>query len=245
MAQLNIGSLPQETNLETTDRILMWDATVTSASNIKYMSVAQLNASVTAYITPTVTANVSASCIVNPSPKSANNILTYSGTAWTAASTAPTNTVAEVSIQAGAVTINKIGAGAVDNSKIAASGIDASKLTTGTLPAAQVPSLDAGKITTGTFTTTQIPSLDAGKITTGTFSSSSFIPNLPASKITTGQLAVANGGTGASTAVAALTALSGYGGPNDAKPGRRIFIQSADPNTTGYTMVDGDLWFQV
>lgn len=64
------------------------------------------------------------------------------------------------------------------------------------LVAADIPTLDAAKIGTGTFTTSQIPSLDTSKITTGVFSAS-FLPTT----------AINKGGTGQTTANAALNAL--------------------------------------
>src|SRR5690606_25959957 len=57
------------------------------------------------------------------------------------------------------------------------------------------------------FDAARIPNLDTAKITTGTFADAR-IPNLAASKITSGQLAIAQGGTGAATALAAFNALS-------------------------------------
>ena len=74
----------------------------------------------------------------------------------------------------------------------------ASKITSGTLGTARIPDLAASKITSGTLGDARIPSLAASKITSGTFDTAR-IPNLAASKISSGQVAVAQGGTGAST----------------------------------------------
>ena len=74
----------------------------------------------------------------------------------------------------------------------------ASKITSGTLGTARIPDLAASKITSGTLGDSKIPSLAASKITSVTFDTAR-IPNLAASKISSGQVAVAQGGTGAST----------------------------------------------
>tara|TARA_R100000654_G_scaffold478_7_gene1757 strand:- start:3245 stop:4867 length:1623 start_codon:yes stop_codon:yes gene_type:complete len=74
----------------------------------------------------------------------------------------------------------------------------ASKITSGTFGTARIPDLAASKITSGTLGTARIPNLAASKINSGTFDAAR-IPNLAASKISSGQVAVAQGGTGAST----------------------------------------------
>ena len=56
----------------------------------------------------------------------------------------------------------------------------------------------ASDVTSGTFATARIPNLAASKINSGTFDAAR-IPNLAASKINSGQVAIAQGGTGAST----------------------------------------------
>lgn len=72
----------------------------------------------------------------------------------------------------------------------------------------QIPNIPASKITSGTFADARIPSLAASKITSGTFADAR-IPNLNASKITAGTLPIARGGTGATTAAAALQSIMG------------------------------------
>ena len=59
-----------------------------------------------------------------------------------------------------------------------------------------------------TWNASQIPNLPASKITSGTFDAAR-IPNLDASKITSGTLPVTRGGTGATTAAAALKNIMG------------------------------------
>lgn len=86
--------------------------------------------------------------------------------------------------------------------------LPAGKITSGTLADARIPSLDASKVTRGTFAAARIPALDASKVSTGTFSADR-IPNLNASKITAGTLPIARGGTGATTAAAALQSIMG------------------------------------
>ena len=74
------------------------------------------------------------------------------------------------------------------------------------LSASDIPNIPASKITSGTLGTARIPSLDASKITTGTLGDAR-IPSLNASKITAGTLPLSRGGTGATSASAARTAL--------------------------------------
>ena len=76
--------------------------------------------------------------------------------------------------------------------------LGAGKITSGTLGTARIPDLAASKITSGTLGDARIPSLAASKVTSGTFDAAR-IPNLNASKINAGTVAVAQGGTGAST----------------------------------------------
>lgn len=246
---LNITQLNQETQLETSDRMLLWDSQVTSQSNIKYVTVEQLSASVAAYVTPTVINSGSASYIIKPNGATNGNVLTYNGTTWVASSTAPANTVANTSIQNGSVDNNKLATDAVTNVKVAASGISASKIVGGSLDSTLIPDFDASKLT-GTINNGRLLNIPSSKIdaSSGAFSAA-LIPAVDATTaFNAGMVPIARGGTNASTALGALSNLSGYGGPNDAKPGRRIFIQASDPTTVAggsYTLVDGDLWFKI
>lgn len=60
-------------------------------------------------------------------------------------------------------------------------------------------------VTASTYTKVTVD--NRGRVTTGTTLASTDIPSLDASKITSGTIAVANGGTGATTAALALTSL--------------------------------------
>jgi hypothetical protein len=104
--------------------------------------------------------------------------------------------------------------------------------------ASQIPSLDASKITTGTFGTGLIPSLDASKITTGTFGTAR-IPSLDASIITSGTFAIANGGTGQTTAQNARNALLPSQGGNGTKflqtDGTNVSWQAAAGTVTSFS----------
>ena len=68
---------------------------------------------------------------------------------------------------------------------------------TGTLVAANIPSLDAGKITTGSLSTT----LGGTGVATG-------LTVLNATNVTTGALPVAQGGTGVTTGLTVLNATN-------------------------------------
>lgn len=96
---------------------------------------------------------------------------------------------------------SKIASGTLSADRIP--NISAAKITSGTLAADRIPSLDAAKIASGTLAAARIPSLDASKITSGTLGTAR-VPSLDASKITSGTLPIARGGTGATTAAAAL-----------------------------------------
>ena len=93
---------------------------------------------------------------------------------------------------------------------------------TGTYPS---PSL----ATTGTAGTyTKVTTDTKGRVSSGTTLSATDIPSLDASKITSGTIPVANGGTGASTAVTARSNLSAVG----------VFTQDTEP--AGGNV--GDIW---
>ena len=139
----------------------------------------------------------------------------------------------------------KITSGALGVDRIP--NLDASKITSGTLADARIPNLAASKITSGTFSADRIPGLAASKITSGTFAadripalaaskitSGAFdaarIPNLPASKITSGTLAVAQGGTGVSTAGVNKVFAGPNSGSSAAAPSFRALVSADIPS---------------
>lgn len=90
-------------------------------------------------------------------------------------------------------------------------------------PIVSLPSV----VTTGTYTKVTVDA--KGRITAGTILATTDIPSLDANKITSGTLAVANGGTGATTAPLALTSLGAVAAASPTFTGTATF--------TGVTLV--------
>lgn len=155
-----------------------------------------------------------------------------------------------------------------------ASAIDASKITSGTLETARIPNLDAAKITSGTLADTVLPTIPVAKGGTGLTAptTGSYIKGAGAAGLApqtgvpgadiTGSVAVANGGTGATTEAQArtnlgvapvvhshtasqitdpvnITAGKIYAGGTTGGAATRIFVQSTTPSGAS----TGDLWF--
>ena len=114
---------------------------------------------------------------------------------------------------------------------LVAASVPAANLT-GTLTAAQVPSLDASKIASGSFTAAQIPNLDAAKITTGTFTTTQ-IPNLDGAKIAVGTVADAR----LSANVAQLNGANTFSGVNTLNNAANTFTGTFTGNGAGLTGV--------
>lgn len=248
--QINLSSLPSNTGPTGPDRMLIWPSTVNSSTDLKYITYETIVNSVATAATPTVQANLAGAFIGQPGSPSGNQILYYNGSSWVGTATVPTNAVVQASIADNAVGTAELATGAVTDIKVA-SGINGSKISDGTIADAKLSAGIAGsKLTDNTVAGGKIISLDAAKITgPGVIPSSTLLPNIPISKITgPSALPINLGGTSATSATGALTALKGYGAPNETAQGRRIFIQTADPTTVAggsYTLADGDIWFKV
>lgn len=150
--------------------------------------------------------------------------------------------------------------------------VDAAAIVSGVFNVARIPDLAATKITSGTLDAARLPTVPVTAGGTGATTLTGYVKGagtaamtaaatIPAADLT-GSVAVANGGTGATTAADArtnlgvaqavhthsanqitdpanITAGKIYAGGTSAGQATRVFIQSATP--TG--MAAGDLWF--
>ncbi len=242
--QLNIANLSQKATPLSSDRMLIWTDVVDSLADLEYVTYGQLAASVAAIVEEPVATALEDNFIAQPINKTlaSNDIIYYNGSAWIASQTLPTGSVTTAILATGAVTNDKLGASAVTDAKVL--NVAAEKITTGTLSEDRLPSIKADKIVSPTGQTVPVAAIPAGiptsRITGPTAFDSSLIPNLSTTKITTGQLPIANGGTGGSTAAAALANLGAYGGATGAS-GYRITISASEPGAA----TNGDIWLQI
>lgn len=260
MPQLNLAADVQEetdTNVGNTDRLLLWQSSVASTSDIRYVQFSVLKSKIISDITTPVGDAIKTTLIAKPesfgASVSTDSFLIYnvatggSLNPWVASAKAPTNSVVTTSITDYNVTAIKLAASAVVQGKLAADAVVSANLSADCVTATK---LAANAVTTTAITNAAVTNdklaasgLSASKMTIGTLPVDQ-VPNLDVSKITTATgnaLPIALGGTGAKTQSAALQNVLAYGG-SDAATGRRIYIQSTIP--TG-TFATGDLWFQV
>jgi len=124
--------------------------------------------------------------------------------------------VTEGKIAADAVTSAKIAANAVGSSEIAADAVIEAKIAAG--------AVTEGKIATNAVTAAKLADASV-ELATATV---------------TGTLPLANGGTGGTTALEAITNIKAYGKGTDAPAGFRITVSSTAPSSPG----NGDIWIQ-